>query len=100
MTPSSRARTVCRSAALALVGLVASVGLLQADRDAQQSTPRKAPMLLSSMAGRDLYMFYCASCHGREGGGDGPTATALKTAPSDLTTLSATQWRRVPTPAG
>ena len=31
---------------------------------------------------------YCASCHGLEGRGDGPTAEVLKTRPSDLTQIS------------
>jgi mono/diheme cytochrome c family protein len=30
------------------------------------------------------YMSYCASCHGRWGRGDGPSAVALKTKPQDL----------------
>jgi mono/diheme cytochrome c family protein len=46
------------------------------------------PLVIESMSGRDLYDFYCASCHGRQGHGDGPTAPALKTLPPDLTTLA------------
>ena len=38
--------------------------------------------------GRELYMTYCASCHGEEGKGNGPAAPALKTAPSDLTHIA------------
>lgn len=34
------------------------------------------------------FMSYCASCHGREGTGDGPVAEALKVRPADLTQLS------------
>ncbi len=40
------------------------------------------------MAGRDLFEFYCASCHGRDGKGGGRAAPALKVAPPDLTTLT------------
>ncbi len=46
------------------------------------------PLVIDSMSGRDLYDFYCASCHGRQGHGDGPTAPALKSIPPDLTTLA------------
>jgi mono/diheme cytochrome c family protein len=46
----------------------------------------KAP---SPVSGREMYTSYCASCHGRDGKGDGPAAPALKTPPADLTMLSA-----------
>lgn len=39
--------------------------------------------------GRRSYATYCASCHGKEGRGDGPVAPDLKVAPTDLTLLSA-----------
>lgn len=40
------------------------------------------------VAGGDLYLRYCASCHGLDGKGGGPVATSLKRPPSDLTTLA------------
>jgi mono/diheme cytochrome c family protein len=46
------------------------------------------PLVIASTYGRDLYAFYCASCHGRDGKGEGPVASALKKAPPDLTMLS------------
>ena len=55
----------------------------------RQSTIRTPPpLIIHSMAGSDLFRFYCASCHGADGSGNGPVGTSLKTAPSDLTTLS------------
>jgi mono/diheme cytochrome c family protein len=39
-------------------------------------------------SGKKTYMEYCASCHGENGKGPGPAASALKTPPSDLTTLA------------
>jgi mono/diheme cytochrome c family protein len=39
--------------------------------------------------GRASFQAYCASCHGREGRGDGPVATQLKVRPADLTTIAA-----------
>jgi len=50
-----------------------------------QSTPS---LILDSIAGRDSFEFYCASCHGTGGKGDGPIASALKVPPSDLTSLA------------
>jgi mono/diheme cytochrome c family protein len=38
--------------------------------------------------GATLYRIHCASCHGSKGTGDGPVASALRTKPSDLTTLA------------
>ena len=55
----------------------------QAER--QQTLP---PLILDSLAGRDSFEFYCASCHGTTGKGDGPTASVLKTRPTDLTSLA------------
>jgi mono/diheme cytochrome c family protein len=40
------------------------------------------------LAGSDLYLRYCASCHGADGKGNGPVAASLKTAPADLTGLA------------
>ena len=42
----------------------------------------------SATSGKQMYLAYCATCHGKEGKGDGPVASALKVPPSDLTTLS------------
>ena len=46
------------------------------------------PILTESLAGRDSFERYCAPCHGTGGRGDGPVAPALRTHPSDLTTLA------------
>jgi mono/diheme cytochrome c family protein len=37
--------------------------------------------------GQQLYMEYCASCHGTDGKGGGPVAASLKTAVTDLTKI-------------
>ncbi|MBI1740994.1 MAG: c-type cytochrome [Acidobacteriales bacterium] len=39
-------------------------------------------------SGKEMYVAYCASCHGKEGKGDGPAASALKAPATDLTTLA------------
>jgi mono/diheme cytochrome c family protein len=46
------------------------------------------PLMITSVDGRDLFQFYCASCHGKTGRGDGPVAPALKQLPTDLTLLA------------
>ncbi len=42
----------------------------------------------AAKSGKHLYGKYCASCHGIEGKGDGPVATALAPPPPDLTSLT------------
>jgi len=54
----------------------------------QTTGPRNPPLVIRSLAGHDLFAFYCATCHGRKGTGDGPVAAALKSPPSDLTLLA------------
>ena len=54
-----------------------------------QTTGTKLPPLaIKSLDGGDLFRFYCASCHGRTGVGDGPVAPSLTTRPANLTRLS------------
>lgn len=43
---------------------------------------------LQAQFGAITYEFYCQSCHGDGGKGDGPAAAALSTRPADLTTLA------------
>jgi mono/diheme cytochrome c family protein len=54
---------------------------------AQTTGTRNPPLVIESVAGSDVYAFYCASCHGRSGGGDGPIARSLKVPPPDLRLL-------------
>jgi mono/diheme cytochrome c family protein len=55
---------------------------------AQTTGPRLPPLAIPSLTGRDLFEFYCATCHGRDGKGNGPVAAALKVVPPDLTRLT------------
>jgi mono/diheme cytochrome c family protein len=55
---------------------------------AQGARRELPPLSIESLGGTESYVFYCASCHGRSGGGDGPASSALRTRPADLTTLS------------
>jgi len=38
--------------------------------------------------GKQMYVNYCAQCHGVDGKGQGPVAPALRKAPTDLTLLT------------
>jgi mono/diheme cytochrome c family protein len=40
-------------------------------------------------SGREVYLRYCAACHGESGVGDGPVAATLRRPPADLTGIAA-----------
>jgi len=52
---------------------------------------------LSTYNAPQLFQRFCASCHGREGKGDGPVAPFFKLAPPDLTGLSRRSGGTFPT---
>jgi mono/diheme cytochrome c family protein len=47
------------------------------------------PTATSPVSGKQMFNEYCAVCHGQDGKGSGPAATALKKKPTDLTQLTA-----------
>ena len=73
--------TAASTVMILLAGLVLalpgwSVGVVQDKGDA------------ATKKGWALYSQYCRSCHGDEGKGDGPAASALKVRPTDLTQIA------------
>jgi mono/diheme cytochrome c family protein len=54
---------------------------------AQGGSPTKGP---------DLFLRYCAVCHGKDGKGAGPAAAALKATPTDLTQLAKSNGGKFP----
>jgi|SRR5262249_51451447 len=42
----------------------------------------------SAEEGRQLFLTYCASCHGNSARGDGPAASAMRVPPANLTELA------------
>lgn len=47
-------------------------------------------------SGQELYMRFCASCHGEEGHGDGPVASAISVTVPDLTGIMQRQGDQFP----
>jgi mono/diheme cytochrome c family protein len=81
---------------LAILGSVAAIGVLWAQNP---PTISKVPVkAVSPASGKDMFMEYCATCHGKDGKGNGPAAAALKKAPADLTTLAARNGGKFPEP--
>jgi mono/diheme cytochrome c family protein len=64
------------SGVFALAVVLAASGAACVDEEARE------------VAGGDLYLRYCASCHGADAKGNGPVAGVLKRPPADLTTLA------------
>ena len=48
-------------------------------------------------SGKEMFVEYCAPCHGVDGKGNGPVAAALKQQPTDLTTLTRNNGGMFPT---
>jgi mono/diheme cytochrome c family protein len=74
-----------------LLKVLAAAGLLTGQTtfaSVQSQRQQPPPLGLQSVAGRDSFEFYCASCHGKTGKGDGAAAAALKTRPADLASLT------------
>ena len=76
----------------ALVTILVAGHLFAQTPDARSTqTGRSSPtpsLALESLTGRDSFDRYCASCHGVDGRGGGPVASALRNRPPDLTTLA------------
>jgi mono/diheme cytochrome c family protein len=73
-------------AALVLV-VLASTGAAQ-----QPQRPDAA----EAKNGEIIYVRYCAACHGKSGGGDGPVAADLAKKPADLTALASKNAGKFP----
>jgi mono/diheme cytochrome c family protein len=53
-----------------------------------QESDKQYQQLIRSVEGPDLFRAYCASCHGKDGKGNGPVAPTLKAMVPDLTIIA------------
>lgn len=73
---------------VAILAIISSVVAVAQDA-AQNTTVKHVPITnTSSSSGKEMFKNYCAVCHGNDGKGDGPAASAMKTPPPDLTGLA------------
>jgi mono/diheme cytochrome c family protein len=62
----------------------------------QQKAVENKMMTAAPMSGTEMFQAYCATCHGTDAKGKGPSAVALKTAPTDLTLLTRNSGGKFP----
>ena len=67
--------------------VLASVTMATA-QEAKPEVKHEAAPQTSPASGKEMFMSYCAACHGKNAKGDGPAAAGLKAVPADLTVLA------------
>ena len=82
---------------LCLIAIVWAGGMMSLSQQAKPNVERVPPPPTSPSSGKDMFMSYCASCHGKDAKGDGPAAPALKQNPPDLTQLAKRNGGKYPT---
>jgi mono/diheme cytochrome c family protein len=76
--------------------LLAVVSFTAAQEKAAPATDQKPAVTVKHVpitqtapdSGKEMFTNYCAVCHGKDGKGNGPAASALKASPTDLTALA------------
>jgi mono/diheme cytochrome c family protein len=80
---------VMKFISLGVILLTISVLAVAQQTPAQKPTVKHVPIAdTSSNSGVQMFDSYCAVCHGKDGKGSGPAASAMKTPPADLTLLA------------
>ena len=87
------------SVAVALAILL-TLAIAQQAAPAQNGTSVKhVPITKTSpTSGKEMFNSYCAVCHGTDGKGGGPAASAMKTPPTNLTDLAKNSGGKYPAP--
>ncbi len=70
------------------VTLVLATVTIATAQEAKTEVKHEAAPQTSPASGKDMFLSYCAACHGKDAKGDGPAAPGLKAAPADLTVLA------------
>ena len=82
---------------LSAFGLIAALLLAAVPSGSQNVTVKPRPIVYTHPDdGREMYVTYCAPCHGMTGEGNGPAAPAFKQAPTNLTLLAKTHGGKYP----
>lgn len=79
-------KALCLAAAVFGMSAMALISPLAQDQKTEIN--RVPPASTSPSSGREMFVSYCAPCHGKDAKGNGPAAAALKQAPANLTQLA------------
>lgn len=81
----------------AMIAMASALALGQAASPKSSTTVKHVPITNApSNSGKEMYKSYCAVCHGVDGKGNGPAASAMKTPPTDLTSLAKNSGGKYP----
>lgn len=89
---------VMKFISLALILVAISAFAVAQDAPAQTTPAVKHVPITNtpSNSGKEMFNSYCAVCHGKDGKGGGPAASAMKTVPTDLTALAKNSGGKYP----
>ena len=73
---------------ICVVAIASACALISSAQETKPTVKHEAAATTSPSSGKEMFVSYCASCHGKSGKGDGPAAAALKQPPADLTMLA------------
>jgi len=74
---------------VAILVMISAFAVAQTAPAQSATTIKHVPITNTpSDSGQQMFVSYCAVCHGKDGKGNGPAASSLKTIPTDLTTLA------------
>jgi len=90
-----------RMSILTMAAVAALAMTVPAQNEPAKQAPEKeikhvAVKPTSPASGVEMYKSYCAVCHGVDGKGNGPAASALKVPPTDLTAMAAKSGGKYP----
>ena len=74
-----------------VVAVIVTISAFAVGQAPAQAAPvvKHVPITKTSAdSGKEMFNSYCAVCHGTDGKGNGPAASAMKTQPVDLTLLA------------
>ena len=80
-----RTRRNCWMVLIALIAFAMTASAQDQPKKEIKHVPIKST---SPASGSEMFQTYCAVCHGKDGRGEGPAASALKVPASDLTALA------------
>jgi mono/diheme cytochrome c family protein len=81
---------------ISLAAILATVVALAVAQQTQPTIKHVPITNASSNSGNEMFNSYCAVCHGKDGRGNGPAASAMKTSPADLTVLAQNSGGKYP----